>query len=83
MRRCGVSEARIIETADELDRLPGGAIVYNIQLRQVFERDGDDFPGALPGLTPSRWWTTAHSVSTRSDDVPLPARLLWHPGVDR
>jgi hypothetical protein len=65
-------KSRIIETVDQLDALPDGAVVL-ADNKAVWQKTS--------GWSPDEpWWVAGSSVESPSNDIALPARLLHHPG---
>lgn len=58
-----------ITTAEELDALPAGSIIRDS------EGDACEKSEALS----ERWWVAGYMVSSPSQEVTLPATLLWSP----
>ena len=67
----------IIIDASELDALPSGAVVLTTydDVSYAYIKRLEDRLADLYGP----WFHTGYEVSCSSDDVPLPARLIWHP----
>jgi len=61
-------EACTIRTVEQLDALPHDAVVMTSE-RVVYQR----------ARTPFRDWYSTVFSEVKTDEIPLPALLLWHP----
>jgi len=68
LRRVCIEKAYTIRDADTLDSLPVGSIIRDAEGDAV---QCDKRPGA--------WFYPAERYQFSSDDIPLPALLLWNP----
>lgn len=67
-------EACTIRTAEQLDALPEHAIVRAGTNGHAYEKS------MLFTLIGRRWMEAGNGSPERSDDIGLPALLIWHPG---
>ena len=68
LRRVCIEKAYTIRDADTLDSLPVGSIIRDAEGNAL---QCDKRPGA--------WFYPAERYQFTSDDIPLPALLLWNP----
>jgi hypothetical protein len=67
----------VITNVSELDELPAGAIVLadTDDVDCVYVKWPEHYLASLYGP----WFSTGCEAPCSSDEIPLPARLIWHP----
>lgn len=66
-------EACTIRTAEQLESLPVGAAVLDLEVADVFHAVSRPAP-QVPA-----WVQPGHAYRAMADEVPLPALLIWQP----
>lgn len=70
-------EACTIRTVEELEALPDGATVRGAN-GHAFEKSSESWT-----FDDRRWGEAGNSSPDRSEDIKLPALLIWHPEWER
>jgi hypothetical protein len=69
--------SNIVIDASELDALPGGSVIISNadDVGCIYAKWPEHHLASLYGP----WYPTGYEVPCPSDEIPLPARLIWHP----